>query len=29
MNVLTPEMHRGTDFEQLYQALDDAIRAPG
>ncbi len=27
MNTLTPEMHRGTDFEQLYRALNQALPA--
>jgi internalin A len=29
MNTLTPEMHRGTGFEQLYSALDDALGIRG
>ena len=27
MNTLTPEMHRGTDFEQLYKQLAAAVQA--
>ena len=27
MNTLTPEMHRGTDFEQLYRQLAAALGA--
>jgi internalin A len=26
MNTLTPEMHRGTDFEQLYTQLATALQ---
>jgi hypothetical protein len=26
MNTLTPEMHRGTDFEQLYTQLAKALQ---
>jgi hypothetical protein len=27
MNTLTPQMHRGTDFEQLYRQLAAALGA--
>ena len=29
MNTLTPEIHRGTDFEQLYAQLTTALQADG